>query len=515
MRTNTPTRGATTKLRTHEGAAAVAITPELELRRAVMANMLWEDTFYESGVEIGKRIMDLVRKVDPITVAEISVEAREQMKLRHVPLLLVRELARRRSEMVKSRTDETKEAGLNIPVADVLARIIQRPDELTEFVSMYWKDGKQPLSGQVKKGLSRAFSKFDEYQLAKYNRVDPVKLRDVLFLSHAVPRSTEGTRYGMSREDREKLFKKLIGGFCANCWKPMNREVTGKAQDRVLRGAKAFTSKSEEKRIAHQICTCASPVEAKLATPDTWEVALSAGKDKRETFERMLRENTLGALALLRNLRNMQQSGVPDAVIREGLKNMKTERVLPFRFISAAKYAPQFEPELETAMFRSLTEHEKLTGRTILLVDNSGSMYGGTVSKKSELTPSDAACALAMLLREICEDVKVFAFSGQPSLVPPRRGFALRDAIIRATEHGGTYTENAKRSADAAGYDRLIIVTDEQSHQSLSKPLKDKAYVINVQPNQNGIGYGDWIHVDGWSENIVDYILRFETAGVR
>jgi 60 kDa SS-A/Ro ribonucleoprotein len=41
-------------------------------------------------------------------------------------------------------------------VADTLFTVIQRPDEITEFLAIYWKDGKQPLSAQVKKGLARA-----------------------------------------------------------------------------------------------------------------------------------------------------------------------------------------------------------------------------------------------------------------------------------------------------------------------------------------------------------------------
>lgn len=107
-----------------------------------------------------------------------------------------------------------------------------------------------------------------------------------------------------------------------------------------------------------------------LATPDTWDVALSGGADKRETFERLI-DGKLGALALLRNLRNMIQAGVPDATIRAGIEKMKVERVLPFRFISAAKYAPSFEPELEQAMFRCLDGSEKLPGTTALVIDTS------------------------------------------------------------------------------------------------------------------------------------------------
>ena len=32
---------------------------------------------------------------------------------------------------------------------------------------------------------------------------------------------------------------------------------------------------------------------------------------------------------------------------------MKTDRVLPFRFLAAARYAPQWEETLERAMFRA------------------------------------------------------------------------------------------------------------------------------------------------------------------
>ena len=73
-------------------------------------------------------------------------------------------------------------------VGETLARVIQRADELTEFLAIYWKDGRVPLSGQVKKGLAAAFGKFDAYQLAKYDRPGPVRLRDALFLARQASR---------------------------------------------------------------------------------------------------------------------------------------------------------------------------------------------------------------------------------------------------------------------------------------------------------------------------------------
>ena len=74
---------------------------------------------------------------------------------------------------------------------------------------------------------------------------------------------------------------------------------------------------------------------------------------------------------------------------------------------------------------------------------------------------------------------------------------------------GGTFTENAKQLADELGYDRIVIITDEQSHQALSNP-KGQGYVINVAAYKNGIGYGKWTHIDGWSEAVVNYITAME-----
>src|SRR5438270_1287440 len=141
---------------THEGAPARHISAEQELRRSVLACMLWEDQFYEDGVAIAGRIRELVPKVAAEKVAALAVEARERMKLRHAPLLVVREMARHKTHRHL--------------VAETLSRVIRRADELAEFVAIYWKDGRVPLSGQVKKGLAAAFPKFDEYQLAKYDR---------------------------------------------------------------------------------------------------------------------------------------------------------------------------------------------------------------------------------------------------------------------------------------------------------------------------------------------------------
>ncbi len=428
---------------THEGGKGRAFGPEKELSRALMSCMLWEDQFYESGVSIAQRIGELVPKVAPEKVAAMAISAREDMKLRHAPLLVVREMARHE--------------GHKALVADTLERIVQRPDELTEFLAIYWSDVLGPMQqrksravpAQVKKGLARAFVKFDSYQLAKYDRDGAVRLRDVLFLTHPKPNDAA----------QEKAWKDLA--------------------------------------------------EGKLASPDTWEVALSGGADKKETFERLIAEKKLGALALLRNLRGMQHAGVSKKTIAKALDDMRIDRVLPYRFIAAARYAPDLEPELEAAMFRAIEGHEKLGGKTRLLIDVSGSM-DAHMSARSDMTRLDAACGLAVLAREIGDNVEVFTFSNRVVKVPARRGFALRDAIVSSQPHGGTELGKAVSEVSTAGT-RLIVFTDEQSHDPVGAP-KGKGYMVNVAAYQHGVGHGDWERVEGFSEKILDWIIASEAG---
>lgn len=427
--------------RTHEGAVAARITPLQQLLRSVNSCLLWEREFYEDGETISTRIVNLVHKVDAAIVADIARHARSKMKLRHVPLLLVRELARHK------RRD-------TVCVADVLNNVIQRPDELTEFLAIYWKGKRQPLSAQVKKGLAKAFTKFDGYQLAKYNRATTIKLRDVLFLCHAKPENEEQAVW----------------------WKNL--------------------------------------VEGTLEAPDTWEVSLSAGKNKRETFERLLKENKLGAMALLRNLRNMEQALVDHHLIVDLLRTANMSRVLPFRFISAAKAAPSFEPELEAALFRCTNDKPRFDGRTVVVVDCSGSM-DSNLSERSIVTRFDAAAGLAMICREICHECRVFAYGSRTKEVGARRGFALRDVLEDANV--GSWTKlgdciNVVRRT-VRNYDRIFVFTDEQTADTVPSPMEGSTgYVVNVASAKHGVGYGKWNHIDGFSEAFLDYVKTNEDS---
>ncbi|AGA26863.1 TROVE domain-containing protein [Singulisphaera acidiphila] len=419
---------------THEGAQAARIDPFAQLERSVMSCLLWESEFYENGETIGQRIAELVKIVPAEDVARIAIQAKEDMRLRHVPLLLVRELMR------------TKEG--RALAKDLFPRVILRPDDITEFLAIYWKDNKdEPLAKQVKKGLGDSFRRFDEYQLAKYNGGQKaVKLRDAIRITRPKPLN----------EAQAELWRKLVKG--------------------------------------------------ELATPDTWEVELSRGGDKKVAWERLLREARLGGLAMLRNVRNMTKADVEVEAIRTGIRNVKTGRLLPINFIASARHNPRFEPELEVKFLACFAERAKLAGHTVMLVDVSGSMEAA-LSGKSELTRMDVACSLAMIGREMFEELRVFTFSNSLVEVPGRRGFALRDAITNSQPHGGT--ELGKAVSELPTGDRLIVITDEQSHDPVPQL---NGYLINVASHQNGVGYGRWLHIDGWSDKVLDYIAKYEAT---
>lgn len=434
-------------LRTHEGAPAATIPIELQLRRAVCSCLLWEDTFYESGQTIADRIDALARQVPAGVLARLAVDARSHFNLRHVPLLLASVLCRTGS-------------GSRL-VADTICDVIQRADELTELVAVYARVNKQEtsklvLSAQLKKGLALAFTKFDRYELGKYFSVggekgQPIRARDLMFMARPKPQD----------EAMAERWKRLA------------------AKEHVKEGG-----------------------------ADTWETNLMKGADKRETFERQLRDGKLGYLALLRNLRNMIQANVDHDLITQAILARKgARRVLPFRYVAAARACPEMIAPLDTALQAAVADMPGLPGSTVVLVDVSGSM-DSKMSAKSDLDRIDAAATLAAVIPGDCQ---VFTFSHQCVAVGQARGLAGIEAIKRSQQHGGTSLGQAVAYVNQIQAQRLIVITDEQAHDHVPQPTAECAYLINVAPYRNGVGYGGrWTHIDGFSEQAIRFIAEFE-----
>ena len=352
-------------------------------------------------------------------------------------------------------------------IGNLLPQIIRRADEIPEFVALYWKDGKKPLAKQVKLGLANAFANFDAYQFAKYNRQTEVKLRDVLFMVH--PRPPQG---------KEELYKQIA--------------------------------------------------DDALPTPDAWEVALSAGANKKDTWERLIAERKLGALAFLRNLRNMESAGVKPSVIRQGFASANAQWLLPLNFLAAAKATPQWTREIEALMLRGLSSGPKLPGHTVLVADVSGSMTQN-LSDKSDFTRADACAAMMILGAEMCESVSIYATAGDDrarthatARLTPHRGFALAEELNKskhALGGGGIFTRQCleyikilEREKPA----RIIIFSDSQDcdypDKRVPAPFGERNYIVDVSANTRGINYkGVWsAEISGWSEHFLSFIAALE-----
>lgn len=436
---------------THEGGAAARLTPLQNLKRAVSTCLLFENTFYESGSEIASRISGLVDIVTFAEVCQIAREARSKLKLRHVPLFLCAEMCRKRASIVPKGRIE----GINT-LGDTIAEVCHRPDEVTEMLAIYWRNGKKPIPKQMKRGFEMALQKFSRYQLAKYAKKDgKVKLRDVFRMIHPRPKN----------KAQEKDWKDMFEGT--------------------------------------------------MEAADTWEVALSAGEDKKATWTRLIEEEKLGSMAMIMNLRNMLQVGVNRKLIGAYLLKMApNSKLLPFRYLAALDHAPQLAEEISAAMIQSIpSDLPRLDGRTTLLIDVSGSM-DAPLSAKSTTYRAKAAGALAVLAREICDEVDVFTFSDKVVQIPNYRGVALMAAIERSQPHSGTYLGGALQGLLDRGLvgKRVIVITDEQAHDQIPH-FSVQGYIVNVAPYVPALKAGaHWTRISGFSERLLEWIAQEEST---
>ena len=409
------------------------------LRRAVLANLLWENIAYMDGKSITAEIQRLIPLCDPKDVAELVIEARVKQKLRHTPLFLAVEMC---------KYDETRPY-----VKDVLPKIITRADMLTDFMALYWIDGKCPICNAAKKGLAEAFHNFREYHFAKYDRDAEIKLRDVMFMVRPKP----------ANQLEEILFKKIA--------------------DRTLE------------------------------TPDTWEVLLSlahTNEEKIVVWTKLIEEGKIGGKAMLMNIRNMQNVGVPRSTIVKGLKELKGSMLLPLDFLKAMRASQGFDREIEDAMLETYKDLPKLPGKTLFIVDVSGSM-GSLTSAGSQFSRLDQACAIAMLAANQCEDFELVCTAGndmhgreeQIRIEYPSKGFNLFNEIQdtrRVIGAGGIFTY------------QCIEKLRKELGNKIPRPFGKYNYICDVSCHTRGINYnGVWTaEISGWSEHFLTYIAAYE-----
>jgi len=184
----------------------------------------------------------------------------------------------------------------------------------------------------------------------------------------------------------------------------------------------------------------------------------------------------LGYMALIRNLRNLDQAGLSDeeaaklAARIADPEQVRRSRQFPFRFLSAYLNAPSLRwgQALEMALDAATANIPELPGRTLILIDTSASM-GQPLSGRSAMTMVQAAAlfGLATGIRNRDRADLVGFADGQFRV----ERSAYRLSVLKSVEaftsrigevgHGTRIAEAVR--ATYRGHDRVMIFTDMQT----------------------------------------------------
>lgn len=405
------------------GEQAFKLSDKEELVSTVMTTFL-QNGYYEKESETVNRILDKLKKVDPLFAAKLAIYARNEGNLRSVTHLISAAIAKEVSG------SEWGKRFYN--------RIVVRPDDMSEIVAAYATLNKMDLKSinkipnSIKKGFKVALESLDAYQIDKYKmKKRNVTLVDLVRLFH--PHATQ---------KNAEAYKRLIEG-------------------KSLEGL--YTSKVLEKEMskAGQVTKTASEEEKVEA--------------KREAISSVL-DNVKGMpiMNLLRNLRNIilyAPDKVDDACAQLRIQNkIVNSRLLPFRFATAYEEIEKmtysaselkegasdkitFESDVKTQVvdrttFNSLKAKvldaiedalelsclniPKLEGKTAILVDDSGSMRGDAggssrVSAFSKTSTSMIGHLFATMFAWKQNDVYVGLFGDKLIQVPVKRDMKMLD----------------------------------------------------------------------------------------
>lgn len=354
-------------------------------------------------------------------------------------------------------------------VKRAIVRATERVDDLTELVALV----QTPLPKQVKRGVRNALLKFDRYQLGKYKAEGKaVSLVDLFNLVH--PKAQHAS------EEQVTAWKDLM--------------------------------------------------EGNLKSTDTWESEVSAGKteqERKEAFEKLILENKMGYMALLRNLNNLVKYGVSDEVIAKAVAKLsdkdevKKSKQLPFRFVTAHENVRGnrlLTDAISQAMDHSVDNVETFEGKTLIAIDGSGSMTMGM----SPAIKVASVFAAAIAKANPTADVVMFDTSIKDVTVSSRSTIMDIAEKIRGDAHGGgtaTHLVFDYAISKNIKYDRIIILSDNEAWSGSAQNAYNKykgmaspyVYAVDIQ------GYGTKDiddkkvrHIAGWSDRLLEFINESE-----
>jgi hypothetical protein len=366
---------------THEGGPAYAREVKSELFLLAVTNMVGEDTFYESATDRDERFRSLVHDVtaaDPEWVARFVPWLRGEANMRSASMVAAVEYVRAGGPFGRRVIDSA------------LLRADEPAEVLAYFTSTYGRALPQP----VKRGVADAAQRLYTQRAAlKYDGVSRAwRMADVLDMTHVRPRDAA----------QSALFRYLLDR------RHDRPDVVVADSLPMLQANRALqVMPVEDRRGFVELASQDASVAALLTSAGmTWE-ALAGwldGSMDRAAWEAVI--PSMGYMALLRNLRNFDEAGVSDAVAEKVAAKLADSdevarsRQFPYRFVSAYDAAPSLRwgHALEKALEVATAQVPAFAGRTLVLVDTSASMSQRAFSRRSTMTPVQAAAVFGVVM---------------------------------------------------------------------------------------------------------------------
>jgi len=452
---------------THEGAPGWKRTPKSELFLLASGAFLdGKGTFYESGAQQDKRVRELTRQValeDPQWVLDFVTWLRAQANIRTAAVVIA-------AEFVKARLDEEKRlsrvpgpaavtlkgtSGMN---RQIINNVCQRPDEPGELLAYWTATYGRAVPKPIKRGVADAVRRlYHPRSLLKYDTASKGhRFGDVLNLVHAAPdpdRPWQGDLFQYALDRRHHPDTATPPESC-----------------HTLIAHKALMDLPVKER--RKVVTGVGGAQRLADAGITWEALAGwlQGPMDKAAWEAMI--PSMGTMALIRNLRNFDQAGVSDKAAQEIIAKLTDRdavarsKQFPFRFLAAyqaTRGSLRWAYPLEQALGHSLANVPALPGRTLILVDRSGSMFYGKMSERSDLTRADGAALFGSALAVRAESADLVQFGSTSRMVPYEKSDAILKILERFTDLGGTYTATAT-AKHYAKHDRVIIISDDQAH---------------------------------------------------
>lgn len=280
----------------------------------------------------------------------------------------------------------------------------------------------------------------------------------------------------------------------------------------------------------------------------TWESIRSSGGSWIDASE------VMGHMALLRNLRNLEQNAALSDALLEKLKNgVRGGEQLPFRYYSAyralqdAGAGPKVLDAVSQCLEIALENLPAFKGRTMCLVDNSGSAHGTLTSSMGSVTVSTIGNLMGVITGKISDEGYVGVFGDKLDVLPVTKTSSTFDLLDKVEQRGkniggGTengiwlFFDNALKKKEH--WDNIFVYSDMQAgHGGLygknSNEYKDfvwnsryidvakliSEYRKKVNANVNVVlvqtaGYQDSLVPEfydrtyilgGWSERIIEF----------